>query len=114
MLRSLRPPSRVVRAALAGALMALLATGCSPDAPARTTLVTAVPNASWTDCFSEDACEARWLTCRGWQAVNREHGKQVEAWYARVNREYLSRADCDGRPLTTPPAYCRVGRCTLE
>lgn len=115
MLPSLRHPSHVVRAALAGSLMVLfLAAGCSEDAPARTALVTTLPEASWTACSTDNACEARWLPCRGWRAINRDHGSQVEAWYAHENREYLARADCDGRPLAAPTAFCRARQCTLE
>ena len=111
-------PSRLRRGAFAAslvALSALAATACSEDAPARSALVTTLPEAQWTACASDNACEARWLSCRGWRAVNREHGAAVEAWYARENRDYLARADCDGRPLVQPPAaFCRARKCTLE
>ena len=111
-------PSRLRRGAFAAslvALSALAATACSEDAPARSALVTTLPEAQWTACASDNACEARWLSCRGWRAVNREHGAAVEAWYARENRDYLARADCDGRPLVQPPAaFCRARQCTLE
>ena len=112
------PPSRLRRSAMTAglvALVALAATACSEDAPARSPLVTTLPEASWTACASDDACEARWLSCRGWRAVNREHGTAVEGWYARQNRAYLASADCDGRPLVQPPAaFCRARQCTLE
>ena len=117
MTASFRHPSRVMRVVLAWSLLVLLplaAGGCSEDAPARTVLVTTLPDASWTACASDDACEVRWLPCRGWRAVNRDHGIQVEAWYAHENREYLARADCDGRPSAPPAAFCRVRQCTLE
>ena len=118
MTASNRHPPRSLCAALAWSLLVLLplaATGCSVDAPAGTTLVTTLPEASWTACSADDACEARWLSCRGWRAVNRAHGSQVEAWYAHENREYLARADCDGRPQVRPPtAFCRARQCTLE
>jgi hypothetical protein len=95
-------------------LWPLLAGGCSESAPARTPLVTALPDARWLDCGTDAACEARWLPCRGWRAVNRNHGPQLEAWYARVNADYLHRADCDGRPVAAPAAFCRARQCTLE
>jgi hypothetical protein len=88
--------------------------GCSADAPARTTLVTTPPERSWTACTTHDSCEARWLPCRGWLAVNRSHAGDVEAWYSRTNYAYLSRADCDGRPRRPPVAFCRAQQCTLE
>ena len=114
-----RRPFRLPRASLALSLLVLLATlsvtACSEDAPARTPLVTALPEASWTACSTDDDCEARWLSCRGWRAVNREHGTAVEAWYTRENRAYLASADCDGRPQVQPPAaFCRARQCTLE
>jgi len=103
---------------LASSLLVLLTlsiVGCSEDAPARTALVTALPEASWTACSTDDDCEARWLSCRGWRAVNREHGTAVEAWYTRENRAYLASADCDGRPpVQAPAAFCRARQCTLE
>ncbi len=73
-----------------GALLLLLplaAGGCSEETPSRTLLATALPDPLWTARSSENACEARWLACRGWIAVNREHGQQVDAWYARENSE---------------------------
>ena len=118
MTASNRHPPRVPHAAWAGCLAALLALGtaaCSEDAPARSALVTTLPEPSWTACTTDNACEARWLSCRGWRAVNREHGAAVEAWYAHENREYLAGADCDGRPHVQPPAaFCRARQCTLE
>lgn len=117
MTASHRLPFRLLHRARTWSLMVLLplaATGCSEDAPARTALVTSLPEASWTACSTDDACEARWLSCRGWRAVNRGHGTAVDAWYARENREYLARADCDGRPAVQPPAFCRARQCTLE
>ena len=111
-----RRPFRLPGAALAVlVLLPLATTGCSEDVPARTALVTALPEARWTACATDDHCEARWLSCRGWRAVNREHGAAVEAWYARENRAYLASADCDGRPqVQPPPAFCRARQCTLE
>ena len=113
-----RRPFHFPRAPLASSLLVLLVlsvAGCSEDAPARTALVTALPEASWMVCSTDDDCEARWLSCRGWRAVNREHGTAVEAWYARENRNYLATADCDGRPQVQPPAaFCRARQCTLE
>ena len=111
-------PFRLPPASLASSLLVLLAlsvAGCSEDVPARTALVTALPDARWTACTTDDACEARWLSCRGWRAVNREHGTAVEGWYAQQNRDYLASADCDGRPQVQPPAaFCRARQCTLE
>ena len=111
-----RPPC--LRSALAWLLLALsvvVATACSEAAPARSALVSAFPQASWTACSADNACEARWLSCRGWRAVSREHGAKAEAWYASENREYLAGADCDGRPpVQPPPAFCRAKQCTLE
>ena len=113
-----RRPFHLRRALLASSLLVLLAvsaSGCSEDAPARTALVTALPEASWTACSTDNDCEARWLSCRGWRAVNREHGTAVEAWYTRENRAYLASADCDGRPpVQAPAAFCRARQCTLE
>ncbi len=107
-----------LRSALAWALLALsalAATACSEDAPAKSALVIAFPQPSWTACSADEACEARWLSCRGWRAVSREHGADAEAWYASENREYLAGADCDGRPpVQPPPAFCRARQCTLE
>lgn len=108
---------RQIQAARLCSLLALsswVASGCSEDAPARTTLVTTLPERSWTVCATHQACEARWLPCRGWRAVNRVHGDEVEAWYARMNYGYLSRADCDGRPRYPPAVFCRAQQCTLE
>lgn len=112
-----RPPRlrHVARATLLLGVLVLAANGCSNEAPAGTKLVTTLPEARWTACSSDDACEARWLSCRGWLAVNREQGAAVEAWYAHENRDYLARADCDGRPLVQPPlAFCRARQCSLE
>lgn len=112
-----RSPHPLLRTACTWSLLALsswLATACSEDAPAQTTLITTLPQPAWTACATDAACEARWLTCRGWRAVNRDHGSQVEAWYARANGAYLSRADCDGRPPAAPAAFCRARQCTLE
>lgn len=113
-----RPPPGLrhpARATMLLGLLVLAASGCSREAPARTPLVTTLPQAQWTACSSDDACEARWLSCRGWLAVNRGQGAAVEAWYARENRDYLARADCDGRPLVQPPAaFCRARQCSLE
>ena len=97
------------------ALSALAASACSKEAPARSALVTALPEPTWTACATDDACEARWLSCRGWRAVNRDHATAMEEWYARQNRDYLASADCDGRPQVQPPAaFCRARQCTLE
>ncbi len=111
---ALRP--RIIRAACLWSLLAMpwFVTGCSEDAPAQTPLITTLPQAAWTTCATDDACHARWLPCRGWRAINREHSSEVEAWYAQANRAYLSRADCDVLPGAAPVAFCRAKQCTLE
>jgi len=101
---------------LAGAVlaMAMLATGCSESAPAATPLVTALPDAAWTACGADNQCEAVWLSCRGWQAVNRGHVDRARGWYDQTNQAYLSRVECDGKPLQAPTPSCRAQRCSLE
>src|SRR5687768_1253456 len=100
---------------LLNVFLLLLLMGCdSSSQPSRVTLATVPANGEWLACTADSMCSAIWLSCHGWLAIGSSYESDVQGWYRTENSDFLSKAECDGAPLSRPSAACHGGTCKLR